>query len=345
MSTKGFLEIIEAKAADREDLFLATAGRLGAPLDNIEKDFWVCWTLNVLYHRLPGSGPRLLFKGGTSLSKAYGLINRFSVDIDVTVFRDDLGHNLSPEELAGLSGKKRKTELDAITSSCKEYIIGDLLAEVSEILAEDTKGQGRVEIDPRDASQQTLLVWYPRVGAADTGYIEAAVRIESGAKSALDPNSLRLIQPYIATEVANIDLDVPDVTTIDAERTFWDKIVIAHGLRNWFEQRGELRQEGERISRHYYDLHSLANTDVGRKAMADLNLGRECVEHAKVFFSRPDFKLERAVPGTFSLRPVGDMLPRLERDYENTKAMIFGEPPAFSELMASLEVIEDVLNS
>ena len=75
MSTAGFQKIIAASVADRADLFLTTANRLGVPLINIEKDFWVCWTLNALYHRLPAGGPRLLFKGGTSLSKAYGLIN------------------------------------------------------------------------------------------------------------------------------------------------------------------------------------------------------------------------------------------------------------------------------
>lgn len=226
MSNEGFLEVIGARAADRADLFLTTAQRLGAPLINIEKDFWVCWTLNALYHRLPKGGPRLLFKGGTSLSKAYDIINRFSEDIDVTVFRDDLGHPATPAELATLSNKKRKAALDAIAEDCRAYITTDMLASVSELLIEDTKGEGRVEVDETDPSGQTLLVWYPRVDASDTGYVQAAIKIESGAKSALDPNKPRTITPYIAEDVATLDLAVPSVTTIDAERTFWDKVVI-----------------------------------------------------------------------------------------------------------------------
>lgn len=107
MTTGAFLDVIRADPADRADLFLTTAQRLGAPLINIEKDFWVCWTLNTLYHRLPKGGPRLLFKGGTSLSKAYGLVSRFSEDIEVTVFREDLGHPKSTAEIAALSSKKR----------------------------------------------------------------------------------------------------------------------------------------------------------------------------------------------------------------------------------------------
>jgi predicted nucleotidyltransferase component of viral defense system len=88
--TAAYKQIIAARPRDRLDLFLATANRLGAPVGNVEKDFWVYWTLNAIYHERPAGGPRLLFKGGTSLSKAYGLIRRFCEDIDVTVFRDDL---------------------------------------------------------------------------------------------------------------------------------------------------------------------------------------------------------------------------------------------------------------
>jgi predicted nucleotidyltransferase component of viral defense system len=81
LSAEDYARIISASARDRLDLFLTTANRLGAPVGNIEKDFWVCWTLDALYHRRPTGGPRLLFKGGTSLSKAYRLIQRFSEDI------------------------------------------------------------------------------------------------------------------------------------------------------------------------------------------------------------------------------------------------------------------------
>ena len=99
MSTQGFAEFIGASREDRANLFLATANRLGTPIGNVEKDFWVCWTLDALYNRLPAGRPRMLFKGGTSLSKAYGLIKRFSEDIDVTIFRDDLNQAASVEYL------------------------------------------------------------------------------------------------------------------------------------------------------------------------------------------------------------------------------------------------------
>jgi predicted nucleotidyltransferase component of viral defense system len=109
-----YRQVIAASDDDRRGLFLTCAQRLGTTLQNIEKDFWVCWTLDALFHGLPSGGPRLLFKGGTSLSKGYNLISRFSEDIDITVFRDDLGARASVHELTQLTKTARSKRLDGI---------------------------------------------------------------------------------------------------------------------------------------------------------------------------------------------------------------------------------------
>lgn len=345
MTIEAYSQIIGASARDRLDLFLTTANRLGTPIGNVEKDFWVCWTLNALYHQLPAGGPRLLFKGGTSLSKAYGLIRRFSEDIDVTVFRDDLDQAASVEELEALSNKKRRAKLEAIRDACRGYIIGPLQARLSELVAEATGGIGRVEIDQADPDGQTLLIWYPEVEPWDGAYVRPAVRIESGAKSALDPNRPVTIRPYIAEEAPTLDLSVPDVITIEPGRTFWDKVVIAHGLRRWYERRGVLRHEGQRVSRHYYDLHCMMGAEEGAAALADRELARDCVRHARMFFDRPDFDLASAEPGSFALIPIDGMIDALRRDYANTAGMIFWEPPDFDALLAAVSTIEASANS
>jgi hypothetical protein len=133
---EGFKEFLSASEKDRVDTFLAASQRLGANVQYIEKDFWVCWTLDVLYHGLPGGGPRLLFKGGTSLSKAYGLINRFSEDIDITAFREDLNQGATIEELEALSGKKRNAKLDAIRDACQVWVKGILRGGMTARVAE-----------------------------------------------------------------------------------------------------------------------------------------------------------------------------------------------------------------
>ena len=344
MTTAAYQQIISAPPRDRLDLFLATANRLGTPIGNVEKDFWVCWTLNALYHERPEAGPRLLFKGGTSLSKAYGLIERFSEDIDVTVFRDDLDEAVSLEDLEALSNKKRRARLDAIRDSCRAYITGPLYTFLGAQVADATSGAGRMEIDQADPDGQTLLLWYPEVEPRDGAYVRPAVRIESGAKSALDPNQPVKITPYIADDAPDLNLAITDVTTIEAGRTFWDKVVIAHGLRRWYERRGILRQAGQRVSRHYYDLHCLLLSEVGRAALAQPMLGIDCVRHARMFFDRPDYDLASAAPGSFAIAPIDGMIEALTRDYDNTRAMIFGRAPDFAEVLLSIGEIERISN-
>ena len=345
MTAAAYRQIGTAPPRDRLDLFLEAANRLGAPVNNVEKDFWVCWTLNALYRERPVGGPRLLFKGGTSLSKAYGLIQRFSEDIDITVFREDLDEPASVEELETLSGKKRRARLDAIRDACRTYVTGPLREFLDKQLADATGGIGRIEIDDADSDGQTLLVWYPEIEPRDETYVRPAVRIESGAKSALDPHRPVTIRPYIAEDTSGLDLAVHGVTTIDAARTFWDKVVIAHGLRRWHERRGVLRQEGQRVSRHYYDLHCLFHSEIGEPALANRDLGSDCVRHARMFFDRSDYDLASAAPGTFAIAPTGAMLDALSRDYASTISMIFGKAPAFEKILTSIDRIERALNN
>lgn len=113
-----FDQVISAYDETRLGLYTTTAQRIGTTPQNVEKDFWVCWTLDALFNGLVDR-PRLLFKGGTSLSKGFGLIKRFSEDIDVTVFRDDIGQTASVDELNALSGKKRRKVLDGIQTTCE----------------------------------------------------------------------------------------------------------------------------------------------------------------------------------------------------------------------------------
>lgn len=100
-------------------------------------------------------------------------------------------------------------------------------------------GQFRVTLDEDDPDGQSLLVWYPTATPVE-GYIRQAVKIESGAKSALDPNRETTVRPYLADDIPSLNLDISSITTVVAERTCWDKVIIIHGQRRRFERRGEL---------------------------------------------------------------------------------------------------------
>lgn len=346
-----YLRVIAASAAERRDLFLAAANRIGTTMQNVEKDFWVCWTLDALFNGIKPGGPRLLFKGGTSLSKAYGLISRFSEDIDVTVFRDDIGERASIVELEALSNKQRKKRLDAIKHACQALIAGPLRNELSEIAARTMNDVGRKPDELRilpaedDQDRQSLLIAYPSA-VESSDYVRPAVKIETGAKSALDPHEPRSITPYLAEDLApGSNLTIPNVTTVDPERTFLDKIVIVHGLRHWFEQKGELRGGGQRVSRHYYDIHRLMEAPAGNEALENRVLTADCVRHARMFFYRRELGLETAEPGSFTLSPRDGMIDALRRDYGAMSTMIFGEVPAFEDVLASTRSAEHRLNA
>jgi hypothetical protein len=348
--TEGFQTVLAASDEERRDLFIGAADRLRTNEQNIEKDFWVCWTLDALFNELEAGGPRLLFKGGTSLSKGYGLIERFSEDIDITVFREDIGQPATVEELEALSGKKRNARLEAIKAACQEYIQGPMLEQSSALLRQTlhtanlNEDRARVEADPDDPDGQTLLLWYPTATAEGNAYVRRAIKIESGAKSALDPHMPLGVKPYIADVLPNLDLAIGNVTTVDPSRTFWDKVIILHGLRRWWDRRGELKGGGQRVSRHYYDVYRLLASEIGQKATGDVDMAEDCVRHARMFFNRADLDLASAVPGSFALTPHDGMLADLRRDYEAMSGMVFGPIPNVDEVVAVIGTLEQRLN-
>jgi Nucleotidyl transferase AbiEii toxin, Type IV TA system len=337
-----FGEVITASDRDRGALFAETAARLGTAVQNVEKDFWVCWTLDALFNGLEPGSPRLLFKGGTSLSKAFDLIPRFSEDIDITVFREDIGQAVDTAALDALTGKQRRVRLDAIRAACQTYISGPLTAQLA-LRAALADGRLRLDSDPDDADGQTLLLWYPAATRSDA-YIRSAVKIEAGAKSALDPHTVASVRPYIADDLPRLDLRVSGVVTVEAERTFWDKIIILHGLRQWHDKRGVLRHGGQRVSRHYYDVHQLTQSGQARQWLGNRALAADCATHARLFFGSTDLGLMTAAQGTFTLMPTPAMRDALRADYAAMTGMIFRDVPPLDTVLATIEQIEHRVN-
>ena len=145
--------------------------------------------------------------------------------------------------------------------------------------------------------------------------------------------------------MADLNLSVPNITTVRPERTLWDKIVILHGLRQWFERRGELKHGGQRISRHYHDVYRLMQNAQSRAWLADRALGSNCVMHARLFFGSPDLGLDTAQPGTFALQPTPAMRDALAHDYQAMVGMVFGRPPSLDEVLEGVAAIERTINA
>lgn len=334
--------IAQSSEADRRGLFQTAAQRLGCAPENVEKDFWVSVTLDILYNQT-SLKPRLLFKGGTSLSKAFGLIDRFSEDIDVTVFRQDLpgAPQADISELRAMGPNKRRAFIENLRNVARKYIHGDLLDALTVVAKNNLPGT-RVEIDP-DPDQDNILLHYPSAfPAADIPYIRRLVMIEGGARSAVEPNVFKTVTPYVADDL-DLDLTVPNVRAIAAERTFWEKIVMLHGQRRWFENRGSMYQDGNRVSRHYYDIHCMLTADADR-FFSDFDLAADCTQHARIFFNRAPLGLDTAEPGTFTLVPAAGMKETIKKDYDKMASMIFGVVPEFEEVMQSVQIAEERVN-
>ncbi|HBO45692.1 MAG TPA: hypothetical protein DD670_17550 [Planctomycetaceae bacterium] len=225
--------IAQAPQEERTDLFRRSAGVLRperAPAI-IEKDFWVCWALPRLFDVLQFR-PQLIFKGGTSLSKAYHAVERFSEDVDLSLSRRDLGFadDRDPEQ-PGISGKEARRRIEALVEACQQAILDRLLPCLLADFASVIGPRGwRIEIDAVDS--RTVIFTYPRSELAGTlpETIRPAIRLEMGERSDDWPAEERKIRPYAAEAFPTAFTAAPScqVRALDARRTFWEKATILH---------------------------------------------------------------------------------------------------------------------
>ena len=331
---------------DRRDVFEATASRLDTLPGYVEKDFWVCLVLDVLYNRLPDGHPNLLFKGGTSLSKAFGLIERFSDDIDVVVFRDALGFESErdPTAARNLSNRRRAALFKELSAACSGYIRGNLQIALTTLI-DDLVNEGHVVPDEDDVDGQTLFVEYPTLyPSGDIAYVAPRVRIEAGARSALDPSLNCTITPYVAVELPDWSFDVGDIRVIAAERTYWEKLLILHGVHCGYRDAERLPADRDRVSRHYYDVAMITATETGRSALSDIDLLDAVRNHNLIAFRQAWKRFEEAVPGSVRLVPQPELGTVIERDYSGMQGMILGDVPDFGWVMEQLQYAEAAIN-
>jgi len=341
-------DIARLPAADRADLFVVTGTGRGLTTEMIEKDFWVCWTLKRLF-TLPDPPAGLLFKGGTSLSKVFGVIERFSEDVDLSFDRAGLGFGGESDPLNATTGKRRKHGLEALTETCqrvvRERLLLQLVAIFGDALGEPPSTAWGLELADDDPDGQTLLFRYPsgiRPRPADEpAYIRPAVRLEIGARSDHWPAVEATVTPYVAADFPNVFKEPGcKVLALAAERTFWEKATILH---MWHHAPAAKRFR-DRQSRHYYDVVRLYENGSGRAAVKDIDLLLKVARHKEVFFPAAWARYADAKPGTLRIVPPDARLLELEQDYRKMQEMIFGEPPAFEHLLEVLREIERQVN-
>lgn len=314
---------------ERSEIFEAASGKLGMKPAAIEKDFWICWVLKILFDE-PELSRTILFKGGTSLSKVFKVIERFSEDIDLI-----LDWRLVTDENPEL--KRSRTQQDKFNSQINEatekYIKENMLTEIQALVAPACSAQASKD------EPQIIDIFYPSVFKDD--YLRPAIRLEIGPLASWIPHAQYTIKPYASDAYPDL-FESADcrVRAIKAERTFWEKATILHQ-----ETHRSNSPQPVRYSRHYYDLSRMCHSEIKNRALADLDLLKDVVGFKKKFYSCSWAKYDSAKPGTFKLIPPGHILKGTRQDYEHMADMIFGEYPSFDEILDTLRKLEREINS
>jgi len=341
-------DFADRPATERAEVFEETAVRKGIGRAAIvEKDFWVCWTLAALFG--PGGPadvtttgvPALLFKGGTSLSKVYGLIDRFSEDVDLTVDRQILITDEERPEAADVSTRERKRRIANVEQKCIAYVSNVVLPFLKSLRI----GGSGLDVHVDTAEAQTIWFAFPRalsaVSYGGTAYVNPAIRLELGARGELWPAEVGTVTPYAAEQFpALFTVPTVPVRALSPHRTFWEKATILHAIA----MKGELGS-AERQSRHYADLARMIQSPVAGEALENLTLLTDVARHKALYFAAPRARYEEARPGSLRLVPDDLIVAQLARDYAQMREMFVTDPPSFAEVMRTVQEFENQINS
>ncbi|MFZ4263792.1 nucleotidyl transferase AbiEii/AbiGii toxin family protein [Sphingobacterium sp. HJSM2_6] len=309
----------------------------GLPAFVVEKDWWVCIILRAIFQSQYADS--IIFKGGTSLSKAYGLIERFSEDIDLIIDR----HLLGFDELVSKSAIKR------LRKASGGFIINEFREEL--IVQLDKLGVSRDLYDIRynehvdDTSDpNTLEIYYSSVVPVSGHYIQQRVLLEMGARSLTEPIEQKPIVSFIdeAYPTTSFAQQVFDVKVVLPIRTFIEKVLLLH--EEFSKPIDRIRVD--RLTRHFYDLDKMMIAGYGEQAIADDELFNMIVDHRKTVNPLRGLDYSNHKKGKLSILPPTEIVDKWEADYKTMQEnMIVGESLSWDKLLARIKDIETLLNA
>jgi hypothetical protein len=324
---------------ERREIIQERAGQMRVDFTIVEKDFWVCWTLKSIF-ALPSGNPSMTFKGGTSLSKAYGLINRFSEDIDVvTDPHFFIAKGLSDPEETGISNAQREKRMEQLDVACAAYI-GEQLQ--STLRSQFAARLGRIEewtllLDSTDPN--TLLFRYPKSDPEIAyAYLRDTVKIELGWRARTAPSEIKVMAPYLA-EIPML-LEEPQIaaSVLVPDRTFWEKVTALHAE----SFRAKPKQF---FSRHYSDVAAMLRTKIGQDASHDLAMLDDVRLFKDIYYHASWARYDLAKPGTLVVVPDESRTRELASDYRGMRQMFLSDPAPFEQVIEQLRAFEGEVNA
>lgn len=324
---------------ERREILETKAVEIGKDAKILEKDVWVCWALSALFSM--NNAHRIAFKGGTSLSKIYTTIDRFSEDVDITIDYQELakamGDDFDPFE-PGQSRSKIKKFGDrlrnAVTDYAQQRILPHLQAELNKFPNAD---EHRLELKDNG---QDIYVHYPSEIVGDD-YMQDWVKIELGGRNVINPNETHLVTAELSSHLEMLTFPSCEVVALSAERTFWEKVTLVHELCS----RGEFRENAERLSRHWYDLYVLLQSPIAERAIANTALLENVVAVKLCFYYSGRANYDQCSNKAFALTPTQGMVAELKVDYANMRTMIYGDAPKFEVMVQALCDLQAQLNA
>ena len=333
-------EFFQLSTAERLDALSAVADISGLPPHLLEKDIWVVWSLHQLF-----TGPyadHLVFKGGTSLSKAYGVIRRFSEDVDLTydiraIASDLVGDSEVPLPATKSQEKKWSKEIRARLS---DWVATKTVPRIKQAL-----DQNGLPATVRAEGNKVFIDYAPLV--TGTGYVSPAVMLEFGARSTGEPSESRVIRCDAAEFLEAVTFPTATPEVMRPERTFWEKVTAIHV----FCAQGAFRG-GDRFARHWHDVTRLDAAGFADAAIADSGLARAVADHKSVFFAEKNthgkiINYHAAVAGGLQLVPDDDALAKLAADYQQMvdDGLLLEDAETFEALLNRCRVIQNKANA
>lgn len=329
-------DVAKLSIKDRTELFQATAISMGMQPNVIEKDFWVCFMIDHLFNDCKYK-KAFVFKGGTSLSKAYHVIERFSEDIDLILdWRKIIDEATNPWE------ERSKTKQDLfnkqINSEAAKFYRNELVPKLNDEIKEKLGDGEWIVIDDED--EMVVNFYYPQI--FETEYLRSCVRLEIGPLAEWMPSHKTIITPFVAEKYPTL-FKQKDTTvlTIDVERTFWEKLTILHKIAHFPEG----KPLPARYARHLYDVYNLGNSWVKESAFERKELLEKDVAFKQKFYYAKGAHYETATLSSIELVPREDIIKELIDDYEAMKNMIYGNIPRFDEILIFLRELQEEIHN
>jgi len=338
-------EFVKLDKTERSQAFRIASENLGYPAYVIEKDFWVTYILDAIFNRI-NHKHRILFKGGTSLSKCYKLIDRFSEDIDLSLHMADLGFegDKAPHIVAIKESKSAaKRAVEDLKVAGELFLKNTILVLLKEKIIKDLGSVEGWSLVLDDTNAENLLFHYPKSLEDDeygNKYVKPVVLIETGTKSEHLPMEEVEVNSLLEDAIAEINSQAV-VKVLSPKRTFWEKVTLLHAENNI----NRVERVKERLSRHLYDIVMLSRSPIGVEAIKDLALLDTVAKHKAFYYRSNAAKYDEVKIGTLKIVPKGEILEAFRVDYEKMRSMFAGEVIEFDVIIEELQILEDEINN